>query len=110
MFGEIIPIIAIAALVMFFAGGLAYAFLFQTVQTEDITSKRISQISARAAVEAESKANADQSSRKRDIQSAIKDFEARQQAKLKQSSSPPLQVRLQQAGLKWNKRSYFTFS
>jgi tight adherence protein B len=110
MFGEIVPIIAIAALVMFFTGGLAYAFLFQTVQTEDMTSKRISAISNRAEVAAEAKANADQTTRRRDIQSAIKDFEARQQAKLKQSASPPLQVRLQQAGLKWNKRSYYTFS
>lgn len=110
MFGPTLTIVAVALLAMFSAGGLAYALLFSRVETENRTEKRLDAITDREKAQAERKSQAEQGARRRGIQDAIKEFEARQQAKLKQSSSPPLSLRLSQAGLKWSKRTFVIFS
>ena len=53
---------------------------------------------ARELTDEEKRIQAEQSQRRRGIQDAIRDFEAKQQAKLKQHASPPLALRLRPVG------------
>ncbi|MBT9291283.1 type II secretion system F family protein [Prosthecodimorpha staleyi] len=110
MFGPTFTILAIAVLAMLSAGGIAWALLYSRVQSENLTEKRVGALIDRERVSSEKRIQAEQSQRRRGIQDAIRDFEAKQQAKLKQNASPPLTLRLSQAGLKWTKKSFFIFS
>lgn len=110
MFGPTITLLALSMLAMLSAGGLAYALLYRRVDSENRTVKRIDAITEREKVVADRRAQVEQTTRRRGIQDAIKDFEAKQQAKLKQDSSPPLSMRLTQAGLRWSKKTFYLFS
>jgi tight adherence protein B len=110
MFGETFTILAIAILATLSAGAMAYAFLFSRVTEEQRTSGRLEAITDRQRINQERRTASDANARRRSIQDTLKDFEARQQSKLKQTSSPPLSVRLQQAGLNWNRKGFLIFS
>lgn len=105
MFGFDITILALVALVMLSAGGIAYAFLFDKAEAENKFADRLTRIAEsgpKAAVPE------DGGARRKNVQNALKEFELRQKAKEKQSKSPPLSVRLQQAGLTWSKNTFVT--
>lgn len=109
MFGDTFLILALGVLATLSAGGLAYALMFQQVETEKKTGKRVVAIAERQKVVADRRGQIDQITRRRGIQDAMKEFEAKQEAKVKQNDSPPLSVRLSQAGLKWSKKTYYVF-
>ncbi len=107
VFGFDITILALVALVMLSAGGIAYTFLFDRADTENKLTDRINRIAdtgQKAAVPE------DGGSRRKNVQNALKEFEIRQKAKEKQSKNPPLSMRLQQAGLSWTKNTYVIIS
>lgn len=106
MFGLGTTTLALIALVMLSAGGVAYALLFDRVEDEKTTEKRLSRLLDPGKV-VEERATA---GRKKSIQDAFKDFEAKQAARDKRTKTPPLAMRLTQAGLAWNRKTYLLFS
>lgn len=110
MFGETFLVMALAVLATLSAGGLAYAFMFQQVETENKTGKRMEAITDRQKSVQDRRTQIDQVSRRRNIQDAMKDFENKQVAIAKKNASPPLSVLLSQAGLKWTKKTFYIFS
>ncbi len=106
MFGLGPTTLALIALVMLSAGGVAYALLFDKVEDEKTTEKRLGRLlDPGKAVEERNTAG-----RKKSIQDAFKEFEAKQAARDKRTKTPPLALRLTQAGLDWNRRTYVLFS
>lgn len=103
MFGFDITILALVALVMLSAGGIAYAFLFDKAETENRLSDRINRIAESGPKAAVAE---DGGARRKNVQNALKEFELRQKAKEKQNKNPPLSVKLQQAGLSWSKNTF----
>lgn len=107
MFGLGLTTLALIALAMLSAGGIAYALLFDRVEAEKTTEKRLSRIVGTAKVEDPQQAAA---GRRRSIQDALKEFDAKQSAREKHTKTPPLALRLTQAGLDWNRKTYVIFS
>ena len=106
MFGLGATTLALIVLVMLSAGGVAYALLFDRVEDEKATEKRLARLLDPVKV-VEERASA---GRKRSIQDAYKEFEAKQAALDTRNKTPPLALRLTQAGLDWNRRTYLIFS
>jgi len=106
VFGLGLTTLALIALAMLSAGGVAYALLFDRVEDEKATEKRLARLLDNGKVE-EERTN---TGRKRSIQDAFKEFEAKQAAADKRSKTPPLALRLTQAGLDWNRKTYLMFS
>ncbi len=106
MFDMNVTVMAIIALAMLSAGGIAYAFLFEKSRSEDMTAQRIGRIVDTGAAAVDDAGN----NRRRTVQSALKDFEEKQKAREKQHKNPPLSMRLSQAGLTWTKKTFFIIS
>lgn len=110
MFSDTLVVIAIIALVILAVGGLVYAALFTSVEGEAQVAKRLEAVTDRQRVASERRVAAESASRRRNIQTALKDFEQRQQAKAKQVNAPSLATRLDQSGLGWSKRTFYIVS
>ncbi|MEJ1159569.1 type II secretion system F family protein [Prosthecomicrobium sp. N25] len=110
MFGPTLTILALAVLAMVFFGGLAYVLLFSRVESENMAGKRIEAVRDRTKAAADRRTAVDQTARRKGIQDAMKELEAKQKALADRTTSPPLSLRLTQAGLKWSKRTFFVFS
>jgi tight adherence protein B len=102
-----VTVLAMIVLVMLSAGGIAYAMFFDKAESENLTQSRIGRIVASGAPQPVEDGSAN---RRRTVQSALKDFEEKVKAREKQSKSPPLGVRLSQAGLSWTKKTFFIVS
>jgi tight adherence protein B len=107
---DVLLIAAVVALVMLSVGAMAYAMFFSSVQNEAQVSKRLESVTDRQKVAGERRASADANVRRKNIQSAFKEFEQRQLDKAKQRSRPTLAVLLMQAGLSWSKQTFLIFS
>ena len=103
-------LIAIGGLAMLSAGGLTYAFLFDRIQKEDTTARRIDMIQGTGRIESPRDAAADPAKRRKSIQETLKEVEQREKAKAKHSKSPTLTLRMQQAGLRWSRRTFIIIS
>ncbi len=106
MFGLGITTLALIVLAMLSAGGVAYALLYDRVEDEKQTEKRLARLLDTGKVIDERVT----AGRKKSVQDAFKDFEAKQTARDKRSKTPPLSLRLTQAGLDWNRKTYLMFS
>ena len=106
MFGLDTNVIAMVALAFFSVAGLAYAFLYQKIEEESRTNKRMKAVqttdnersSARTAKDKVTDAN----KRRKQVQDNLKDFESRQKNREQLIRRPPLKTQIQQAGLKWD--------
>jgi len=108
---SLMMLIAIALLAMFSAGGIAYALLYGRIQEEDTAARRLEFIQGKNKTETGVRsARSDPNRRRRSVQESLKDLEAQQKAKAKQTNSPPLSVRLQQAGLSWTRQTFLIIS
>ncbi len=114
MFGSLTVLIAIVILAMLSAGGLAYALLYGRIETERNTERRLDHVQtrsggpdggARAARPA-----VDPTRRRKSIQETLRDVDERQTARSKRSKSPPLSLRIEQAGLSWSRRKFILIS
>jgi tight adherence protein B len=109
MFGGGVSLIAVVVLAALSAGGLAYGLLFGRIQDENTAEQR------REFIQGKNKAPPSQSGRnpqdptrrRKSVQETLKELEQAQKAKAKQSKSPPLSVRMQQAGLPWSRRTFW---
>lgn len=111
MFGSLLTLLAVAGLAMLSAGGLAYALLQDRIQSEKRATERLDRIQKRnPIVDVERSRNIDAARRRKSVQDTLKEIEEKQKAKAKQSKSPPLTLRLEQAGLSWSRRTYLVVS
>ena len=111
MFGSMSALIAVVVLAMFSAGGLAYALLYGRIANEDASQRRLEFIQGKERDLAGPQArNLDPSKRRKSIQDTLNELEQNQKAKAKHSNSPPLALRMQQAGLSWSRRTFFIIS
>ncbi len=103
-------LIAIGLLATLSAGGLTYALLFERIQKENTTARRIGAIQGTGRIETPREVAADPVKRRKSIQDTLKEVEEREKAKAKHSKSPPLTLRMQQAGLRWSRRTFILIS
>lgn len=99
----------INALAIFFLaaiaiGGVAYVFIYPILSGEKKTEQRVASV-ARAEPIAR-KSRGPQKSRRDTIEHTLKEFEERN----RKQKSPPLAVRITQAGLSWSKQTFFIVS
>ena len=107
---SLLMLIAIGVLATLSAGGLTYALLFDRIQKENTTARRIDMIQGTGRIESPREAAADPAKRRKSIQETLKEVEQREKAKSKHSKSPPLVLRMQQAGLHWSRRTFILIS
>ena len=96
---------------MLSAGGLAYAFLFDRIQAEDTTERRVGMVQGNAAArEVVRDRAAEANRRRRTVQETLKDVEERQKVRARHGKNPPLNLRMEQAGLSWSRRTFIIIS
>lgn len=111
--GSFATLAAIAVLATLSAGALAYAFLYGRIQQENTSVRRREFIEGKQRGEPTVRAgrqSVDPTRRRKSIQDTLKELEAQQKAKARQNRSPPLAVRIQQAGLSWSRRTFILIS
>ena len=97
--------LAIFLLTAFCAGAVAWVLLYPYLSGEKEAEKRM--LSVAKPGPASSKINSRAvKTRREQVEATLKDLEERR----KKSNSPPLSVRLAQAGLSWSKRQFYIFS
>src|SRR5947199_4376444 len=109
MFGPTAVLIALIVLAMLSAGSLAYVFLYRRIETEDTVGRRLGQIQGRLATpvpEPGARVVVDPAKRRKSVQESLKELDEKQKAQAKRSKSPPMSLRLEQAGLNWSRRAF----
>ena len=104
-------LLAIFGLATLSAGGLAYALLYGRIQNENTTERRIESVQGHGRVEARDRiAAADPTKRRKSVQETLKEVEVREKARSRRSKSPSINVRIEQAGLSWSRRTFMIIS
>jgi tight adherence protein B len=103
-------LIAISGLAMLSAGSLAYVLLFRRIESENKVGERLDQIQTRGSAGEVVAVRTDAAKRRKSVQETLAEIEAQQKAKAKSSHSPPIMLRLQQAGLGWSRQTFMIFS
>jgi tight adherence protein B len=108
MLGANLVAIAVAATAMVCIGGIAWVVLEPFLSGGKRTEKRIRNLGAASRIRNSPAARVelDAQKRRRQIQDALQDLEAKQ----KRRRRPPLRVRIAQAGLSWSVRAYWISS
>lgn len=98
---------AFAFLITVAVGGVLYVFVYPLISGEKRVEQRMKEISADEIHARRSRKAADSAtSRRQQVEDTLKQLEAKQ----KNAKNPPIEIRLQQAGLSITKRQYFMFS
>ncbi|MBR0708133.1 type II secretion system F family protein [Bradyrhizobium liaoningense] len=100
-----IQVLALAFLATAAVGGIAWVFLYPLLSGERQAENRRASI-ARADAPAAKQTEKSQRTRREQVESSLKDLEARRQ----QEKSVPLSVRLSQAGLDWTPQKFWIVS
>ncbi len=113
MFGIDITILAFIGLVALSIGGIGYAVMYTRISNENKTSKRIKSVKTKtrnsANVAAKVLQRADAATRRKSVEDTLKAVEGHK-SRDKSNKNPPLDVRLEQSGLKINVRNYYILS
>jgi tight adherence protein B len=111
MLGPLTTILAISGLAMLSAGGLAYALLYGRIEAEDRVGQRFERVQSRNPIVDVSRARgSDPARRRKSVQETLKEIEEKQKAKARHSKSPPLALRIEQAGLDISRRAFLLIS
>lgn len=110
MLGSTGLVIAIAALTMLSVGSIAYVMLAGRIRDESQIESRLASLQAKTLAVAASGRSSDAAKRRKSIQDTLNELELKQKARQKQTDSPPLMLRLQQAGLDWTRRTFVLVS
>jgi tight adherence protein B len=110
VFGNLTLILAVAGLAMLSAGSLAYALLYGRIETEDRAGSRLDRVQSRSpAIDVSRARTVDPTRRRKSIQETLREIEEKQRAKARHNS-PPLALRIEQAGLGWSRRTFLLIS
>ena len=105
-----IRVIAMMGLVGFSIAALLYGFLYGRIQRQASTERRRTLVAAPSVDVERSKATATPSARRRNVQETLKDLEIKQKHKASKSTNPPMQLRLEQAGLNLSITRFYIYS
>ena len=103
-------LLAIIALAMLSAGGLAYAFLFDRIQSENTTERRVGLVQGSAVREVSRERQVDPNRRRKSVQETLREVEEREKVRARHGKAPPLKLRMEQAGLAWSRRTFIIIS
>ncbi len=98
LFGIDISVLAMMGLVGFSIAALLYGFLYGRIERDAAVERRRTLVAAPAA-EVDRAKPVVPTARRRNVQETLKDLEIKQKHRASKSTNPPLQLRLQQAGL-----------
>ncbi len=114
MFGLDTNTLAFIALAGFSGAALVYAFLFQKIEEENRTGKRLKSVQAtdtdRLSARTAKDKTTDANKRRKAVQDNLKDLEQRQKNREKMIQRPPLRIQMQQAGMAGNMKKFYTIS
>jgi tight adherence protein B len=110
MFGSFTLLLALVGLATLSAGGLAYAFLYGRIQTENRIQQRLGLVQGENNGESGAKARLDAAKRRKSVSDSLKELEEKQKARAKRSSAPPLSLRMEQAGISWTRQRFLMIS
>ncbi|PIO98432.1 type II secretion system F family protein [Pleomorphomonas carboxyditropha] len=106
-----IRVLAMMGLVGFSIAALLYGFLYDRIERQASVERRRTLVAAPSAeVERTRAAAATPTARRRNVQETLKDLEVKQKHKASKSTNPPMQLRLQQAGLTLSIGRFYTYS
>jgi len=95
-------------------GGLAYAFLYRSIENEEKASRRLDTIKSaetdRNVVKANRDRIAEATKRRKSVQDSLHDLEVKQKSRDKNMKKPPLKVQLRQAGMNVSVQKFYIFS
>jgi tight adherence protein B len=107
-------VLAFIALAGCSAGAVAYAFLFNRIETERNVEKRLDTVKKadtdRAAVKASRDRIAEVAKRRKSVQDSLKELENRQKARDLNLKKPPLRVQIRQAGMHVDVQRFYIYS
>lgn len=98
--------LAIIALAVICAGGLAYALIYPFLSGEVKADKRLEAVAQTSARPVRGARQEEVSAKRSNVEETLKELEARQ----KNASRPSLQTRITQAGLTWTKKQFYIIS
>ncbi|SHG95595.1 tight adherence protein B [Kaistia soli DSM 19436] len=110
MLGSTGLIAAIALLTMLSVGSIAYVILAGRIRAENQIENRLAGLQAKTVAAAAAGRTSDATRRRKTIQDTLEEMERNQKARQKRTDSPPLMLRLQQAGLNWTRRTFIAIS
>jgi tight adherence protein B len=97
--------LAIAAMVTTAIGGVAYVFLYPLLSGERKAEQRRASV-ARPEPVVRATSRIQQRSRREQVEETLKDIDVKQ----KKSKNPPLEIKIEQAGLSWSKNQFLLIS
>lgn len=98
--------LAVFFLVFVAIGGVAWVFLYPILSGERHAERRVASVARLEPSTRTNPARGAQKSRREQVEETLKEIERRQ----KQAKSPPLSVRISQAGLSWSKQQFLLVS
>ncbi|MDW6026024.1 type II secretion system F family protein [Mesorhizobium sp. BAC0120] len=114
MFGIDGMVLAFVALAGCSAGAVAYAFLFNRIETERNVEKRLEIVKKaetdRSVVKASRDRLAEATKRRKSVQDSLKELEQKQKAKDLNLKKPPLRIQIRQAGLQIDLQRFYIYS
>ena len=103
-------VIALSVLAAFAVGGLAFAIFFSRIRSVSVADRRLSQIKQNIGVAGPASRVVDVAAKRRKaVQESLRELDIKERAKAKSQSSPPLELRLEQAGLTWSRSFFYMF-
>jgi tight adherence protein B len=107
-------LLAFIALAACSAGAVAYAFLFNRIETEKNVGKRLDTVKKaetdRAAVKASRDRVAEVAKRRKSVQDSLKELDDRQKARNLNLKKPPLRMQIRQAGMQVDVQRFYIYS
>ncbi len=107
MFSPLMVQVAVALLAAFSIGGVVVAALYPRLGGRSKGEKRLESIAATKRKAASERISAEEGRRRRSVEDTLKELEETQKAKARKSQKPTLMTRMRQAGLGWNKNTYY---
>ncbi len=104
-------VIALAVLAALSVGGIVFALFFSRVRGETSAERRLNQVKHRDGIAAAPVSRSQDSAarRRRAVQESLREQEVKEKARAQSRKSPPLELRIEQAGLSWSRSFFFTF-
>lgn len=104
--------LAFIGMVVIAIGGLAYAFLFNSIENQRKVDRRMDTIkrTGGAGASANRAKNETASKRRRDLEASLKKVEKQKQDQKNNVDKPDLQTQMMQAGLKWTMKKFWLIS
>lgn len=108
-----VTVIALAVLAAFAVGGVIYAVFYRSLRGQTAAEQRLGQVKQSHGIAASpvlARTQDAAAKRRRAVQESLREMEVKERARAKSRKSPPLELRLEQAGLTWSRGFFFTFS